>query len=173
MKIAILGARHTGKSYVVQTLFHALGERAPDYLLADTSALMSAIELDVSLDGSDPGYTPLAKSLLDLKNCSLILIMALDWPLLANDGNRDGLLKRARCDARLRQILQTAQLSYVVIYGQGTDRTECALQAIAHHTGLPQQPAKTTSSWQWNCDNCSDGACEHRLFTSLLKTRTD
>ena len=169
MKIAILGAQGTGKSYLAKAVVDALGERAAGFLLADTKSLMTAIEQDLFSGGSCPDPTTPTHHLTNVKDCPLILVMGLDWPGVADDGDENSAIKRLRVDARLRQVLQAAQLNYVVIYGQGPARTECALQAMAHRTDLPRQLAKIPSPWQWNCDKCSDGACEHRMFTGRLK----
>ena len=165
MKIAILGAKGTGKTELAQALVQTMADHLTNFTLADTSALMAAI--DSALQPDDPILDPtvLAHQHVD----DLILVMGLDLPWLAGGSDRDGELRRSRVDARLRQVLQAAALNYVVIYGQGAARTDCALQAIAHHTDLPLGAPHPTSPWQWNCDKCSDGACEHRMFTRLLK----
>ena len=72
-------------------------------------------------------------------------------------------------DARLREILQTHDLRYSVVYGVGDQRCASALAAIdqwtspgSNHFGAGQ------TRWQWVCDKCSDAQCEHQLFTALL-----
>ncbi len=168
-KIAILGAQGTGKSWFASALFEALADRAADFLLLDTTAFTRAIEHELLFGDADADPATLAHPHKPDLDKSLNLVMGLDWPWVADDSGMDGLLRRSQVDARLRQVMQAAQLNYVVIYGQGTARTECALRAMAHHTDLPLHQTKPTSPWQWACDNCSDGACEHRMFTGLLK----
>jgi HTH-type transcriptional repressor of NAD biosynthesis genes len=48
-----------------------------------------------------------------------------------------------------------------------------ALAAIGPLVGLSlveSQTNLTQGRVPWNCDACSDPACEHRLFTALLQT---
>lgn len=165
MKIAILGAEGTGKTYLAQALTQALTDSTAHFVLTDTSALMTAIDCALRLDAPAPPPAALAHQHVN----DLVLVMGLDLPWLADTSDRDRLLKRSRVDICLRQVLQAAKLNYVVIYGQGAARTDCALQAIAHHAGLPLKQLRPASPWQWNCDKCSDGACEHRMFTGRLK----
>ncbi len=165
MKISILGAEGTGKTHLAQALTETLTDSSANYILTDTSVLMTAIDSALRHDNPTPTPSALARLHVD----DLILVMGLDLPWLADGSDQDGQLRRSRVDACLRQILQAAKLNYVVIYGQGVARTECALQAIAHHADLPLRQVRPASPWQWNCDKCSDGACEHRMFTGRLK----
>ena len=165
MKIAILGAEGTGKTYLAQALTEALTDSTAHFVLTDTSALMAAIDRVLRLDAPDLPSAALAHQHVD----DLVLVMGLDLPWLADSSHQNGLQRRSRFDACLREVLQAAKLNYLVIYGQGAARTDCALQAIAHHAGLPRQQVRPASPWQWNCDKCSDGACEHRMFTGRLK----
>lgn len=72
-------------------------------------------------------------------------------------------------DARLRQALQAQRLSYAVVYGgDAAQRVQCAVQAIAHAQRAARQLPTDLPQWQWQCEKCSDAACEHRLFSSLL-----
>jgi nicotinamide riboside kinase len=138
---------------------------AARFLLSDTTALMTAIYSELLFD--DASLYP--DALAHHRDYELTLVMGLDLPWVANDIQPDDSIARARVDARLRQVLQEAALNYVVVYGQGAARTDCALQAIAHHADLPSQTPRPALPWQWNCDKCSDGACEHRMFTGRLK----
>lgn len=151
MKIAILGAEGTGKTYLAQALTAARAEHAVGFVLAVTTDASQTTDSD------------------------LILLMGLDCSRAADESDPDGLLKLRRLqeDASLRQALQAAGLNYVVIYGQGPARTERALQAILQASGRLADPSRqrapASSPWQWHCDKCSDGACEHRMFTGRLK----
>jgi hypothetical protein len=76
-------------------------------------------------------------------------------------------------DARLRLALQAAGLGWRVVYGQGTERTQHALQAVAEAAPwawtLPVNEAEA-GRWQRlqaTCEKCGDSGCEHRLFTRL------
>ena len=169
MKIAILGAEGTGKTYLAQALTEALTHSTAHFVLTDTSALTTAIDRALRPNAPDLPSAALAHQHVD----DLVLVMGLDLPWLADSSHQNGLQRRSRFDACLRQVLQAAKLNYVVIYGQGAARTDCALRAIAHHAGLPLKQLRPASPWQWNCDKCSDGACEHRMFTGRLKLGSD
>lgn len=138
------------------------------FILADTTALMTAIYSDLLFDDS----SLYADAFAHHCNYDLTLVMGLDLPWVADGIQRDGPQMRSRVDSQLRKVLQTAALNHVVIYGQGIARTNCALQAIAHHADLPLLHTRPASPWQWDCDKCSDGACEHRIFTGRLKLGT-
>lgn len=146
-------------------------EQAPpcDLLLADTTALMTAIYSDVLFD--DPTLYP--EALAHHRRYDLTLVMGLDLPWVADGLQRDGPQARQLIDARLREILHAHQLNYTVIYGVGDARTRCALEAIAASSlvRLPS-PNGERVAWQWHCDNCSDAQCEHALFTGRLQLGT-
>lgn len=165
MKIAILGADGTGRAELSHALCNAQAVPPAAFTLTDTTALLTALDNALLLDTLHHQHAAMAP----LQGGNLILVTGLDWPWLAGCNDRDGLLKRSRVDSRLRQLLQAAALNYVVIYGNAAARIDCALQAIAHHAGLPQRTPRPTSPWQWNCEKCSDSACEHRMFTGLIK----
>lgn len=139
----------------------------PGYVLADTSPLMTAIYSDLLFH--DPSLYPFA--LQHQGRYDLTLVMGLDLPWVSDGIQRDGPAVRARVDARLRQVLDTEAIPYCMVYGTGTARTACALQAITHHRGTVSTSAQQrASNWQWNCEKCSDARCEHQLFSALLKT---
>ncbi len=74
-------------------------------------------------------------------------------------------------DTRLRQALDACGRPYAVVYGDSAaQRIHSAVQAIAHHQQAGFNPPTSQTPWQWQCEKCSDAACEHRLFSSLLKT---
>lgn len=170
MKIAILGAECTGKTQLALALTQAwvgqIDDTTPkDFLIADDPALMAAIYRDVLFN--DSSLYPVA--LDQHRSYDLTLVMGLDLPWITNGVSRDGSRSQAHVDARLRQILQTNTVHYSVVYGTGTKRTECALQAIVHYKkGPPSPPPPAPSQWQWSCEKCSDSDCEHRLFSDLL-----
>ena len=112
----------------------------------------------------------------------LTLLTGLDMPWQPDGIQRDGERVRAPVDTLLRQSLQSAGITFEVIYGQGDERLSNALLALQRHNHPPQgtinsiapcaysMPAtvpKTLKKWQWNCEKCSDPDCEHRLFSSL------
>lgn len=146
--------------------------QAPDatYLLADTTALMTAVYSDL-LFGDTTLY---AAALEQQRHFDLTLVMGLDLPWVA-DPQRDGPHSRTPVDTALRAALAGGNVPFQVVYGQGVYRTRNALNAIESIAGFadgirargPFSP-KTTHPWVWSCEKCSDPACEHRLFTDLL-----
>jgi hypothetical protein len=83
-------------------------------------------------------------------------------------------------DSLLRQALGLAQVPFKIVYGRELQRLNNALIAL----GLTEF---NTAAWQdrersqfkinggrdtWVCNDCSDPACEHKLFTRLLGKRT-
>ncbi len=144
MKIAVVGARGTGKSSLVEALRLVL--QADADLAECTVSESGAPELYGSYD--------------------LTLLMGLDLPC------QEGPLT-AQCDASLRQALYTHAIAYAVVYGTGQARTNCAVQAIHHHHHRKQSSTRSRpapSAWHWNCETCSDADCEHRLFSALVKS---
>jgi predicted RecA/RadA family phage recombinase len=94
---------------------------------------------------------------------------------------RDGPHVRGPVDTLVRQALERAGIAYRVVYGQGHQRLNNALLAL----GLPGEDdaARTTREnaqfainegrTVWQCNECSDPECEHKLFTGLLAKRSD
>ena len=148
------------------------------FLIADTTALMTAVYSDL-LFGDDTLY---ARALEQQRGFDLTLVMGLDLPWVA-DSQRDGPHSQGPVDASLRAALARGNLPYQVVYGKNQNRTRNALNAIesiATHAGnisaaglfslnigSPKAPP-VAEPWFWNCEKCSDPACEHRLFTGLL-----
>jgi HTH-type transcriptional repressor of NAD biosynthesis genes len=142
----------------------------PDVVIADTTALVIAAYSEQYFH--DRSLWP---SALDhqRRGHRLNLLMGLDLPWVADGLFRDGPAAREATDAHLRHALQTAGLSFQTIYGQGPARLHQALAAIGPQLGLAlidTDPNLTVGRVPWRCDNCSDPACEHRLFTALLPT---
>jgi len=74
-------------------------------------------------------------------------------------------------DSRLRQRLDARAQPYAVVYGDSlAQRIHSAVQAVAHRQQVVRNPPPGQTAWQWQCEKCSDAACEHRLFSSLMKT---
>ena len=155
MKIAVLGASGTGKTSMVAALRLAL--------LSDTSlAVAFSVNEIAALEPADP--------------YDFILLMGLDLPpkIQASDSRKTSASTTAlapeQTDAQLRQLLDQTAAAYTVVYGSGQARTDCALQAIDfQRKRTATRPASSETAWHWNCENCSDAACEHRLFSSLVK----
>lgn len=140
MKIGVVGAPVTGKSSLVQALRLAM--------LANADTAQYSVTEDWVAE-QHPSY-------------DLTLLMGLDL------SPRGGALLM-QSDACLRKTLDRLAISYAVVYGTGQARTDCALQSIDFHRAQPRARTKrATSDWQWCCDNCSDAACEKRMFTTLV-----
>ena len=99
------------------------------------------------------------------------LLMGLDLPGLGPQHQKE--------DNSLRQALTLSQTPFRIVYGAGVHRLNNALLAL----GLTDV---NTAPWQdrersqfninggrdtWVCNDCSDPACEHKLFTRLLTQR--
>lgn len=131
-----------------------------DYLIADTSPLMTAIYSDVYFDDLSL-YPP---ALQHQRIYRHTLVTGLDLPWQADGIQRDGPDMRQRIDARLREVLQREGLGFSLVYGQGPARLASALAVVAPLQALTPQGQ---GDWRWLCDKCSDADCEHRLFSDL------
>ena len=145
----------------------ALTEHAAkaDYLIADTSPLMTAIYSDVLFQ--DPSLYPFALSHQRIYQHTLVA--GLDLPWQADGIQRDGPDMRRRVDARLRDVLQREGLAFSMVYGTGPARLASALAVL--EPGVSTVP-QARGSWRWLCDKCSDADCEHRLFSDLQAAAT-
>lgn len=166
LRIAVLGAPRSGKTRLAAELAHALAGRPVS--VSDGAALLAAIV-------GDPGRTPPSLEELDAlalahgRQYGLTLLLGLD--LLPPAEARAG----EAVDKALRGALASAGLAYKVIYGQGAQRLQNALLAIEGAGAAPPE-ARLAAQYglqggrvAWRCENCSDPACEHRLFTGLLR----
>ena len=163
----------TPQSHEQLTIAHAQAQRALqapacDVLLGDTTPLMTAIYSEIVLGDSSLFPFALAHHAL----YDLTLVTGLDLPWVADGIQRDGTDMQRRVDARLREVLQANGLRYSVVYGQGAQRSACALAALDQYAQQaasgPARPNPGEARWQWVCDKCSDAQCEHQLFSSLL-----
>lgn len=158
LRIVVFGAALTGRTRLVADLVTALAGTRPPPLISEGELssqgrplLAGSPRLDISTHKPD-----------------LILLTGLDLPV-------PGALpeQQAAEDGRLRQALQAAGVGWRVVYGQGTQRTHHALQAVAEVAPWAWTAAVSEAEagrWQRlaaNCDKCGDAACEHRLFTRL------
>lgn len=140
---------------------------AVDYLIADTTALITAIYSEIIF--SDPSLYPLA--LENQQGFDLAFVMGLDLPWVADGIQRDGVAIQSAFDAQLRHVLQSQGIGFSVIYGSGDERLNNAMTAIAKSQQLPQERITRQAPWKWVCDKCSDAQCEHRTFTALLEAK--
>jgi nicotinamide riboside kinase len=149
----------------------------PCYLIADTTPLMTAIYSEFIFQ--DNSLTPAALNYQ--RSFHHTLLTGLDMPWEADGIQRDGAHVRAPVDALLRDRLQAAAIGFEVIYGLGEQRLQAAIKtlntinSIANYSYMAggeglKNTEKTSSSWVWACDKCSDPDCEHQLFTRHLKT---
>lgn len=138
-----------------------------DFLIADTTALMTAVYSDLLFND-----VTLYSYALEQHQCyDLTLLTGLDLAWKPDGLQRDGPHSQAPVDARLREVLDAHAIPYAVVYGTGNERTQCALQAIDQHLQTPQHRPPAEPAWQWNCEKCSDAVCEHRLFSRLLQVQ--
>lgn len=140
-------------------------------VVADTTALMVAAYSDLYFN--DRSLYPAA--LAQQRRYSLSLLMGLDLPWVADGLFRDSPAVREATDTALRRELQTAGIPFHTVYGQGDARLQQALRAIGPVLGQPLvAPDRSLSEGRvaWNCEKCSDPACEHRLFSQLIAKKT-
>jgi nicotinamide riboside kinase len=150
-----------------------------DCVIADTTPLMTAVYSEFIFQ--DTSLQPAA--LVYQRSFDLTLITGLDMPWQADGIQRDGEHVRAPVDALLRELLQSAGITFEVIYGQDGERLANSLLALKRHNpanqsttnsiapraySMPVSESKRSKMWQWNCEKCSDPDCEHRLFAGLL-----
>jgi len=131
---------------------------AADLVVADAPALMAAIHAGTLSDDD----ALLRFAIERQRRYDLSLLTGLDLACTPDGA--------AQVDALVRDQLQRAQVPYQVVYGQGAQRLQSALQALAAAGWLPQPPRAERArgtAWVWTCEKCSDPACEHRLFTQL------
>ena len=152
-------------------------ERAPaGWVISDTTPIMTAVYSHM-LFGDDSLY---AMALTHQSLYDTTLITGLDLPWVADGLQRDGPHVRGPVDTLVRQALDRAGLAYRVVYGQGHQRLNNALLALglpgedetARMTRENAQFAINEGRCVWQCNECSDPDCEHKLFTGLLAKRS-
>ena len=130
------------------------------WVFADTAPLLIAVYSELLF--ADDSLYPFA--LEHHRHYDLTLLMGLDMAWVPDGVQRTHAHMRAAFDARVRSALASQRIAYATVYGLGPARLENALQAIAFH----QRPPTSNGTWAWQCANCSDAACEHRMFSKLL-----
>jgi len=178
LKLALVGAPHTGKSALAAAL---------DEALKSSACAASAAVVIV------PAPLPAAS----LAGYDLVLLMGLETPVRGPDmGDLPALTAQMRevgevreaADQSIRAALLQAGVPYQVIYGSAEERLAHAFAALEpllktagqrlRHSpsavGGPDSAGKTRPRvpWVWVCDKCSDPQCEHRLLSDLLAGRT-
>lgn len=145
-------------------------------VISDTTPLMTAVYSHLLF--ADESLYPMALAHQALYDTTLVT--GLDLPWVADGLQRDGPHVRGPVDTLIRQALDRAGLPYRVVYGQGHQRLNNALLAM----GLPGEDVKARMIREhaqfainegrtaWQCHECSDPDCEHKLFTGLLTRRS-
>jgi nicotinamide riboside kinase len=139
-----------------------------ELVVCDTTPLMTAVyhRQVFGLNDLDEG------ALAWQRRCDLTLLTALDLPWQADGLQRDGAHVREPVDARIREMLITAGLPFVVVAGQGEARLESAVNAVSPlllagrppHGGLFSRLAARDAAqpeWRWVCETCDVPDCEH------------
>ncbi|WP_146187737.1 ATPase [Limnohabitans sp. T6-5] len=141
------------------------------WLISDSTPLMTAVQQH--MQWADERLYPMALTHQAMYDNTLF--MGLDLP-----GAVDGMPLGGPVDTLLRQALDRAGIAYRVVYGQGHQRLNNALLALGW-TGEDDAARMTRENAQfainqgrtvWQCNECSDPDCEHKLFTGLMERRT-
>ena len=159
-----------------QAVEQAKQQSTHGWVISDTTPVMTAVYSHMLFD--DESLYPMA--LAHQAHYDLTLVTGLDLPWVADGLQRDGPHVRGPVDTLVRQALERAGITYHVVYGQGQQRLNNALLAL----GLPgeddtarqlreqAQFAINQGRTVWQCNECSDPDCEHKLFTGLLTQRS-
>lgn len=146
-------------------------EAAADFVIADTTALMVAIYAGMLF----PDGELLRFALQRQRGYDATLVTGLDLPWVADGLQRDASQPREQVDGIVRSLLQDARIPFQVVYGDGPQRLQSALAALASSGVLPMERERTAQAqrpWVWLCDKCSDPDCEHRLFRLTASSTT-
>lgn len=146
-----------------------------DWVIADTTPLMTAVYSHWLFN--DTSLYPMALAHHALYEYTLVT--GLDLPWVADGLQRDGPQMRGPIDSLVRQALDREGLAYRVVYGLGSKRLDNALLALglnvedstAQQVRAQSQFAINQGRTLWQCNECSDPDCEHKLFTGLLAKR--
>lgn len=158
LKIALVGAPHTGKSHLAAALAASLKASGCQAVIvvADTPALQA-----------------------ELASYDLTFLMGLACSATSPQDDREA------ADQSIRAALTHAGTPYRVVYGGSEERLDQVLRTLdgllqGNGAGLRPNaiPAsiekrKKTQSWVWMCDKCSDPQCEYRLLTDLMARRAN
>ena len=147
-----------------QTRRIAAAAAAHDIVIADTTALMTAVYSDLVF--GDTSLYPRAQTAH--AHCDLTLLAALDLPWQADGLQRDGAHVREPVDARVRAALGRAGLAYSVVFGSGALRLDAALACVRRALDPPAAADDGGDGdgerwrWRWHCERCGDPQCEGR-----------
>lgn len=134
-----------------------------DIVIADTAPVLTAVYSD-KLFG-DLSLYPFA--LEHQRRYAATLLTGLDLPWVADGLQRDGPHLRSTIDAGVRAALADAALAWRVVYGGGDNRLASALCALGPLAFGAAPPLSQAATARWQCLNCDDAECEHRLFSRL------
>jgi hypothetical protein len=170
--VAIVGAAGTGKSWLAQALNSALLAHGHSVLLSEIPGASPPNTNDGPTPAPVDWWITQASMPSPVSGPGVTtLLMGLDLPGLGPEQQRQ--------DSSLRQALSLSPIPFRIVYGLGVHRLNNALLAL----GLTEVNAAV---WQeressqfninggrdaWVCNDCSDPACEHKLFTRLLTQR--
>jgi nicotinamide riboside kinase len=162
---------------IAQTQAQAVMRISQGVVIADTTPLMTAVYSHLLF--ADESLYPMALAHQALFDQTLVT--GLDLPWVADGMQRDGPHVRGPVDTLLRQALEHSGIAYRVVYGQGHQRLNNALLALgmagedeaARTTRDKAQYAINEGRTVWQCNECSDPECEHKLFSGLLAKRTE
>lgn len=135
-------------------------QRPVDVVVADTTALMTAVYSDLVFGDT----TLYPQALTDHRQADLTLLMALDLAWIADGLQRDGPQVQQPVDALLRGALLGAGIGFSVIAGQGPQRLLSARAAWAALQRQTRSPPRRAGAWRHACGRCGDPACEQHLF---------
>ncbi len=171
LRVAILGAPGTGTSALLQSLQTHISDTPPWQLQHDAAALHTLEQQLLQAPDEASRQQAIAAHLLQPAAPELILLSAPDQSAAASqaqDADRAAWAQRQVLNQSLRSALTHWGLSYTLLYGDGPARCQAALQAIAFALRIPAPQPPAHQRWRWPCEKCSDPACEHRLFRSLI-----
>jgi HTH-type transcriptional repressor of NAD biosynthesis genes len=160
---------------IAQAQAQAATQITQGWVISDTTPIMTAVYSHMLFD--DESLYPMALAHQALYDTTLITGLDLAW--VADGLQRDGPHVRGPVDTLVRQALDRAGIAYRVVYGQGHQRLNNALLALglsgedesARVTRENAQFAINDGRTVWQCNECSDPDCEHKLFTGLLAKR--
>ena len=153
MRVAILGASASTR----QTLAAALQQLLPELHINANCALMRQAEAHAA----DSAPWPVHSATKHRQDFALSLLLP---PESAHPSN---------AELRLREWLLQHALPFACVFGSAAQQSANARAAIAHQIAARSAAPEHGSDWHWNCENCSDAACERRLFSTLLQRAAD
>lgn len=136
-----------------------------DIVIADTTPVLTAVYSDKLFDDR----SLYAFALQHQRQYAATLLSGLDLPWVADGLQRDGPHLRSTIDAGVRAALADAGLGWRVVYGAGNNRLGSALSALGPLSSGAAPPLPKAATARWQCLNCDDAQCEHRLFSRLKR----